>query len=341
MPVQPSSKPLIATYSTIGGTALRDFIASEYAFEMPFECNLLRRGFNDVYTLRFADGRRSIARISSRRARGHSNVDFETALLAHLKAMGAHVASPLPTRTGALSTELEAIEGRRSLVLFEFLAGDFPRVDLQNIKAMAASLATLHRLAQSYSGPPSEYTLDLQHLIRRPLQRILSHPTTTEPLAERLETVAANLIAKIEAAAPLTHVVCHGDCHGGNTVITESSDGKRIASFFDFDDAGPGFLAYDLSVYLWAKLMHNQEPTLNDGQRERWKSFIEGYRESAAIPSNDFAAIALFVSARNFWLLGEYASRLDEWGSEALPLEWLQKQVEKLEQWQTLETPES
>lgn len=335
-----SSEPLRAAYSTIDGKALRDFIASAYPFDSPFECDLLRRGFNDVYRLCFADGRSKIARLSSRRARGESNVTYETSLLCQLKGLGGDVAAPVPTKTGALSIEVDAVEGRRSLVVFEFLAGDPPGTDLQDTKTMAASLANLHRLARSYSGPPSKYCLDLQHLVSRPLQRLLSHSSMDEMLAERLNAIAADLMAKIEALTQLTMVSCHGDCHGGNTLMTTSSDGRRIAAFFDFDDAGPGYLSYDLAVYLWASLVNSNELELSAAQCEQWQSFIQGYRESSPLSSSDFAAIAPFVSARHFWFLGEYASRSDEWGSAALPPKWLRKQADKLEYWRTLETPQ-
>ncbi|MDR5760701.1 phosphotransferase [Caballeronia sp. LZ035] len=334
-----SPKALRAAYSTVDGDALGDFIASAYPFDAPFTCRLLRRGFNDVYLLRFADGHKKIARLSSRRARGASNVAYETALLRHLKQAGGEVAAPLGTKTGALSIEVEAVEGQRSLVVFEYLEGHFPGADAQDTKAMAASLATLHRLAGSYGGPPSQYVLDLRHLVMRPLQRLLDHEAMDEALSERLRKNASDLIAKVEAAVNLSMVVCHGDCHGGNTFMTSAPDGRRIGSFFDFDDGGPGYLAYDLAVYLWAMLLHREEPALSDEQRERWTCFVEGYRDVSPVPANDYSAIALFVSARHFWFLGEYASRSDEWGSSALPLEWLRKQADKLEQWSGMATP--
>jgi Ser/Thr protein kinase RdoA (MazF antagonist) len=334
-----SSKPLRAAYSTIDGNDLGDFIASAYPFDIPFECGLLRRGFNDVYLLRFTDGSRKIARLSSRRARGESNVAYETSLLCHLKAAGGDVAAPLSTKTGALSIEVNAAEGHRSLVVFEFLAGDRPGTDLQDTKTMATSLATLHRLARSYNGPASRYVLDLQHLVGRPLQRLLNHASVDEVLSGRLREIAANLIARIEATTQLTMVLCHGDCHGGNTFMTSSADGRRVGSFFDFDDGGPGYLAYDLAVYLWAMLANSEKLELSAEQSERWRCFVDGYREISPLSTSDLSAIALFVSARHFWFLGEYASRTDEWGSAVLPPEWLQEQADKLEQWQALETP--
>lgn len=71
---------------------------------------------------------------------------------------------------------------------------------------------------------------------------------------------------------------------------------------------------------------------LGAAAQERWKNFIEGYRESSPLALNDFGAIALFAPARHFWFLGEYASRSDEWGSAVVPPGWLRTLVDRLEQ---------
>ncbi|CAJ0822443.1 hypothetical protein [Ralstonia flaminis] len=59
-----------------------------------------------------------------------------------------------------------------------------------------------------------------------------------------------------------------------------------------------------------------------------------------AIGDADFAAIALFVVVRHFWLMGEYAGRVDVWGTQAMTKTWLQKQVELLTAWESLQTPD-
>ena len=50
----------------------------------------------------------------------------------------------------------------------------------------------------------------------------------------------------------------------------------------------------------------------------------------------DVAALPMFVAVRQFWLLGEYAGRVPVWGSQAMPLDYLQRQVKVLTQWETL-----
>jgi Ser/Thr protein kinase RdoA (MazF antagonist) len=65
-----------------------------------------------------------------------------------------------------------------------------------------------------------------------------------------------------------------------------------------------------------------------------WHAFIDGYRSIRSITAADFDALRLFVPIRHIWLMGEYAGRIAEWGSEAVPVEWLAKQVDLLQAWE-------
>ncbi len=111
----------------------------------------------------------------------------------------------------------------------------------------------------------------------------------------------------------------------------------RDVAFFDFDDAGPGFLAYDLAVYLWSTLQRlgPDEPQFE----ENWKCYMRGYHSVFPIASMDFDAIMAFVVVRHIWYIGEYASRSHEWGSERIPRYWLEQQVQLMKTWLSLSTP--
>src|SRR6266700_1473970 len=89
------------------------------------------------------------------------------------------------------------------------------------------------------------------------------------------------------------------------------------AVFFDFDEGGPGYLAYDLAVFLHACVLFEQK------QHAFWHAFIEGYRAIRELPHADFEAVHLFVPIRHLWFVGEYASRIQEWGKLAVPADWI------------------
>jgi Ser/Thr protein kinase RdoA (MazF antagonist) len=181
----------------------------------------------------------------------------------------------------------------------------------------------LHNAADSYTAAAPLYRLDLDHLLHRPLARIRDSGIVDDAGASAdLETIAVRTARAIEAFDHLPWTHCHGDCHGFNARIVEG--GK--AAFFDFDDGGPGYLAYDLSVYLWAKVSFGRKLFA------MWDAFVDGYRTVRSITPNDLDAAHWFVIVRHIWIMGEYASRAPEWGSE--PVKWIAREAEFLNTWE-------
>lgn len=114
--------------------------------------------------------------------------------------------------------------------------------------------------------------------------------------------------------------------------------GTKKTVFFDFDDAGPGFLAYDLSVLPWSYLARKALKAPDDVLRERWTHYLRGYRaDGGQVGERDLAALPLFVQLRHLWNLGEAAGRLHHWGTSSVPVDWLRKQVEVFEAWQGID----
>lgn len=324
----------VPTAASIGAA-----VETAYAVGRVVDCHLIRRGFNDVYGVVLEDGRRLVARLSAVRLRGPHNNAYELALLAHLHAQGGLVAAPRRPVAGGDCITLRAAEGPRALAVFEHLSGDPPGEVTADIERTGAGLAHLHQGAQGYAGPPSLYTLDLAHLLDRPLQWLLSARTVDAALHADFTALAGELGARIRAMPLLSQAHVHGDCHGGNNFMDDGPDGRRRAVFFDFDDAGPGYLAYDLAVFLWNRLLRLSSATLDNDGTEKWQAFLRGYRSVRALPEPDFDAIAAFVSVRHFWFMGEFAGRAPAWGTQALPATWLRRQVELLRAWGPLTTP--
>lgn len=324
--------------STLAGESIAQAVEALYALGRVVSCQLARRGFNHVYELQVEGGQRYVARLSSHRPRGEPNIAFETALLFHLKAMGAAVAEPLPDKGAKAWSELTVAEGVRTLAVFRFLDGDLPGDALSDIEAMGVGLAQIHQLSRSYQGPASCYRLDMQHLLARPLAALLTASTMDDAMRANLAALGKRLEQRVAAFGPLTRVTCHGDCHGGNTFVTDGPGKTRVASFFDFDDAGPGYLAYELAVYLWGMQMDSSD-AINVVKLGQWQHFLRGYRQVSPIADQDFEAIAAFVPIRHIWLLGERASRIHEWGTQGLPASWLRKQLDWMVAWEALPTP--
>ena len=133
-------------------------------------------------------------------------------------------------------------------------------------------------------------------------------------------------------------VLRHRDTHGFNNHISTDAAGVRKACFFDFDDAGPGFLAYDLAVMPWSYLYRKGLKEPDAVLKERWAHYLHGYRLGGGQVSDaDMAAFPLFLQLRHLWNMGEGVGRLHHWGTSMVPADWLAEQVDVLAAWQALD----
>ncbi len=330
--------PLEIAQSTPTAASIARLVARHYAFGPVVASEFLRRSFNQVYRLDFADGRRTIARLCADRPRGGPNLAFEADALAHWSAAGCAVARCLPTAQGQVAVQVPLPEGPRALALFEYVEGEATGDAADDIQAFARGLAALHAAGHGYHGVVSAYTLDCDHLLLRPLQRLLQASTMTAELGRQFEDLGARLHARILALGPLERVLCHGDAHGSNNFVVGPA-GQRSAVFFDFDEAGPGYLAYELAVYPWNLFPRTPDGVPSAKVLAQWQQFIRAYCTARPVADVDLAAIAPFMAVRQFWLLGEYAGRVPVWGSQAMPTDYLRRQVDMLRRWETLALP--
>jgi Ser/Thr protein kinase RdoA (MazF antagonist) len=321
------STPTAAAIARVvqAGYPLGDVVASEF----------LRRSFNQVYRLTLADGRHVVARLCAERPRGEPALRYEADVLQHLRVRGCPVAASLPTASGEVALRVMLPEGERALMLFEHLEGKATSDLPVHLEAFGRGLAQLHGAGEGLQSTAPHYTLDLEYLLLRPLLRLLQAPTMTAELRPQFEALDQRLHDRIRALGELTQVLCHGDAHSDNNFVRVRSDGTREAVFFDFDETGPGYLAYELAVYPWWLHPRSVDGQWSDKALARWHHFIAAYQTVRALSEADRAALSLFVAVRQLWLLGEYAGRVPVWGSQAMPLDFLQRQVKVFTQWET------
>ncbi|MBU2287686.1 MAG: phosphotransferase [Gammaproteobacteria bacterium] len=311
---------LITSHTTAAPASIARWVTQHHGIPVQ-ACHLIRRGLNDNYALRSKDGTRYVARLYSIRPRGDFNVDFEVSLLSHLDRRGVDVAAPVPTAKGQSHARLQFPEG------------------LDEIELTGRTLARIHQAARDHDGPPSRYTLDSHHLVGRTLSYLADYPDLDPALLQSYRELAQRVTRELAAAeGRLTRVICHGDTHGFNNHVSTDAAGTKTTTFFDFDDAGPGFLAYDLSVLPWSYLFRKNLKEPDDTLRERWAHYLRGYRSGGGdVGQHDLAALPLFIQLRHLWNLGEAAGRLHHWGTNSAPVDWLKKQLEMFEAWRRVE----
>lgn len=322
---------LPVVYSTPSAAAVADFVSTHYDLPNSIECKLLNRGWNDIFEVRTNGEARFIFRISKRRARGDADVASETAFLAFLDGAGIPVAAAIPTRDGSLFTSTSFPEGRRRAVLFRYAEGrpSRARSSAADARANGVTLAQIHDAANGFDASDrGRYRLDSDHLLHRPLSWILAIDDLSDSVRAGLVELTERLRSALAEREGLSWTRCHGDCHGYNAHIALRGPRAGQAVFFDFDEGGPGYLAYDLAVFLHSCVFFEQK------DHAFWHAFIEGYRTTSELPHADFEAVHLFVPIRHVWLVGEYASRIHEWGRQAVPADWIAKQLDFMLSWE-------
>lgn len=325
----PGDSSLQVMYSTPDPTDVARFVSRHYDTGRLDDCQLLRRGFNDVYRVRAGNGAQYILRLGGRRLRETAGVEYETRFLEHLDRCGVPVAAAVPSVDGRLWHPALTPEGTRIAVLFRFLPGrPAQRGSRPDAYAQGVTLAQVHLAGRSFHPPGEPLALDMEHLLVQPADAVRSLPFVDRETAACIDRAVERLsehLLSIRGGLARGH--CHGDCHGLNARIAETGVLDRTAAFFDFDDGGPGWLAYDLAVYLWNKALNRETLDL-------WPPFLEGYRSVHRIPAVDLEAALLFVPIRHVWLVRQYADRLKGWGTEAVPPRWFEAQGEFLRDWE-------
>lgn len=335
-----SAAPSITTsHTTVAAQAVSLWVAQHYGLHVQ-QCYLIRRNLNDNYAVRATDGGRYVARICAIRPRGPFNVDFEVALLAHLHAQGVGVGTPVLAANGAASVALPFPEGQRALVLFRHCEGAVPDTP-EELHLTGAALAQIHRAAQSYTGPASRYVLDGHHLAGRTLGYLAAHPELPPAVLEAYRQLIERLLRELaDVGSTLTRVMCHGDTHGFNNHVHTDAEGVQRTAFFDFDDAGPGFLTYDLCVFLWSNLPRKAPMEPDDALLKRWLQYLAGYRAgSGRVTDADLAALPLFLQLRHLWNMGEGVARIHHWGANMMSADWIKRQLDVMAAWARLELP--
>ena len=225
------------------------------------------------------------------------------------------------------------LDGRGGLVSAVRRAGKADDQTLADIAALGASLARIHLAGETFVGPPSLYRLEGPLMVDGPLGQLLA--VFEGELEEDARAVAANLRARLDAcSATLSVGHCHGDNHAGNTLIAEASDGTLVAGWFDFDDGGPGFLAYDLATFLWSLLLPSGDMT--EEISPLWRTFITAYRGVRPIPASDYGALGVLVAIRHFWIMGNFASRAP---NTPIPVDWFRQAFGLVRKWDGLVAP--
>ena len=108
---------------------------------------------------------------------------------------------------------------------------------------------------------------------------------------------------------------CHGDFHGCNV-----HENNGALTHFDFDCCGLGLRVFDLATFRWGTMRE-----LNGD--ELWSSFLDGYRSTREIGTEDFALMDSFVMIRQIWWMALIMGNARDFGYGEASDKFLDRQL--------------
>lgn len=311
------------SHATLDARALATEIDKRYDFGGACHCELMARGVNDIYLIRVG-GTRFVMQAWRSDMYTAGEVLYELEYMRHLDGNGIHVASPQPTKDGALFFSLEAADGLRPVAVFAFAAGAPLSASPAPERAadLGAHVARLHAASSDFKPTLPRHRDDAGRLRRRLpalLRMVGDRPGEDAFYRRAVETVAEAMDGLSGDGLPRGPT--HGDIQIENILVDDSGRMTVI----DFDDCGEDHLMNDLVCFLWRNEYQGVDPAIG-------QAFVNGYGRVRPLTDREEALMPLFIADRDLYLAVSIASMVNVIGHSAIgyqhDLDWYRAAVE-------------
>jgi Ser/Thr protein kinase RdoA (MazF antagonist) len=271
-------------------------------------CVLLRSLVNEVYRID-TDDRRYALKLYRHGRWSTDEVAWEQDLVAYVIADGVACAAPVPMLDGSLCGELEAPEGARPFALTGYVEGTKPRQPTSDelYRDFGRLIGRFHAAGASFRSSHPRRAFDLGHALDQPLRAIAPH------LAGHTDRVTA--LADRARQELSTRELSLGIRHGDVTLDNVHRTGRGLV-LHDFDLAGPGWLAADLTG------VH---------ATQHWHAFAAGYSAVHALPDLSilpWLEVCALISNLRFHLVEKPQYR----GLESLAEGWVDRELARIDE---------
>jgi Ser/Thr protein kinase RdoA (MazF antagonist) len=270
-------------------------------------CVLLRSLVNDVYRVD-TGGSRYVLKLCRHDGWSVPEVAWEQDLAAHLIGRGVACPAPVPMLDGRLCGELQAPEGARPFALAEHVEGTKPQSATDALyRDFGLLIGRFHAAGASFRSSHPRRASDLACVLDEPLQAVMPHLVGR---ADRVAALAGQARLQL-GGRELSWGIRHGDVTLDNIHHT----GRGLV-LHDFDLAGPGWLAADLTG------VH---------ATPHWPAFAAGYATVRALPDLSvlpWLEVCALISDLRFHLVEKPRYR----GLESLAEGWADRDLARIDQ---------
>ena len=318
-------------YSTLSSKALNTFISQRYGLR-DTNCRLLIRNVSDTYVIE-SQADKYIFKIYRDAHRKLDEIEGEVELLAILADGGAKVSYPLTDLSGNKIQSFNAAEGTRHGVLFTYANGKVAsNPNPKQLAIIGREMAVLHNITSDINLIHSRILFNPETTISRPLDLVKPAFDDLPQEYEYLSTMGEKVLAKLSEFnyTNFSHGYCHYDFLPKNFHFDEQNN----ITFFDFDFAGRGLLANDLTVFYIHFFLDTTYGKLSRDQAEKdFAMFLENYRKIRPVHEDELKAIPYL--GFGFWVfyLGFQYENFEDWSSIFFGPNYLKDRTALIKKW--------
>ena len=318
-------------YSTLSSAALRDHIEKNYAVG-PLTGRLLVRNVSDTYLFEGSSAK-YIFKIYRDVHRGLPEIEAEVELLNILHDRGARVAYAIRDLQGGQIRHFQAAEGIRHGVLFYYAPGK-PVLDLsdEQLRITGREMAAIHNITAAIELTRPRRVYDIQTTLLGPLKTIEPHYKELAEEYAYLQDTADKVIAKMKQfdTAAFSYGYCHYDFLPKNFHFDEENG----VTFFDFDFAGKGYLAYDIMTFYAFFFLFMDMGRITQEKADRdFGVFLAAYREVRPLSAEEVEAVPYLAFMWWVFFLEFYHEHFEDWSNTFLTQRFIRERVALIRKW--------
>ena len=270
-------------------------------------CQFIKGTIRDTYLVQSSQGS-YILSIYPHSYRSEEEILAELSLLSHLSSRQFNVPLALPQSNGETLLKIDAPEGLRFGVLFEFIEGKqlSKSPDPKTARGFGKLLAELHlstgQIPLKLLRPQIEFILLIERALSAFENAARNRPADIDYLHRAAEKIQSGMNSLTKGSPE--YGIVHGDVIPSNMLVTPTGQ----LALIDFDFCGYGWRVYDIATFLTEVEYWSMGAAVRD-------AFQKGYQEVRKLSSDERSAIPLFEAARNIFSLGIPAQNVNTWGS--------------------------
>ncbi|QTE39241.1 phosphotransferase [Mucilaginibacter gossypii] len=317
-------------YSTLSSKALNIKLQESYGLSHT-TCRLLIRNVSDTYIIENT-AEKYIFKIYRDAHRKLEEIKGEVELLTILFEKGAKVSRPIPDICGEILQVFNAAEGIRYGVLFSWAQGGVvSALSEQHLEVIGMEMAAIHNITSSIELSHQRKAYSMNTVIIDPIKVIEPAFAGLENEYEYLRNTALDVIGQYnQFDGEFSYGYCHFDFLPKNFHFTNAGE----ITFFDFDFAGKGLLAYDITSFFIHYFMEVTYGKITEQQgRDAFKVFIANYRKVRPLSDKEINAIPYL--GFGFWVfyLGFQYENFDDWSNFFFGPKFLKDRVALIKKW--------